>query len=592
MQRRVERTAYALIGAHLVVRALLLSQSTFHQDDFFYMRKSLQQPFFAYLFQDYNGHLMPGQLLVAWFTEHVAPQHWPTVVVVMLVMQAVAGVKMWRALREMTGARWAAIAGLVVYLFAPIAVMPFLWYAAALQSVSLQVAMAGVLLHQVRFMRNGHRLDLALAASWFAFALFFWEKGLAILLVMLMVSMLWFPTTAGWRGAWAAVRRDRWLWCTYGLLAAVYLVLYSTITTPEQGPAQPPSMYVRVGWRALTGGAIPYLLGGPFGDARDSIGGVPPVRAGEVYLAIVLVAMVLTVRRFRPAWRAWALVSAYLFVNVVTNTATRAYIFGAATGLSARYFADLVVVAAIAVPLMWVPVDRPTLEVPLLEPAVAQPQVQRRNAAVGVAAGAVAATYIVCSIATSWIAMLGLPPDQIRTYMANARHDLERLGPVVLHDAVAPGGILMSGRVSDVVIPMRVGARFDEPADQLYATDAVGHVAPVVLVKAATSSPGPDGKCGTKVTNGGTSTLHFAGKLPYWVWTVRIDYFIGSDGAVTVSTGATQQHAVVRHDRHTLFLTMTDRIDDIDVSLFGATAPLCITQVDVGFVPDAPSPRK
>jgi hypothetical protein len=470
-----------------------------------------------------------------------------------------------------------------VYLFAPIAVMSFAWYAAALQSVSLQMSMAGVLLHHVRFMRHGRRVDLVTAAGWLVLALFFWEKGLVILPVMLMVSMLWFPSAAGVRGALGGLRRDRWLWCIYSAIAATYLVLYATLTTPDRGPPQPLSMYLRVGWRALTGGAIPYLLGGPFGDARNSVGGIPGVHFGTVYLAVAVTAMAITIHRFRPAWRAWLLFFVYLLMNVVVNTASRAYLFGEGTGLSARYFCDMVMVATIAVPLSLASVRDPLL----VEPS--PPVAPRRSGAVVV--WMVTVVYILCSVATSWFAVRGLPADRIRSYMATARADIERLGPVVVHDAVAPNGILMAGRVSDVIIPMRLGVRFDEPTDQLYAADATGHLTPATVQKAAEALPGPNGKCGTRVDNGGTSRLTLGGTLPRWGWVVRIDYFIGSDAAASIDTGGARQGFAVRSDRHTLYVPINDRIDHIDVSLYGASAPMCITRLVVGLVPDAPSPR-
>jgi hypothetical protein len=126
----------------------------------------------------------------------------------------------------------------------------------------------------------------------------------------------------------------------------------------------------------------------------------------------------------------------------------------------------------------------------------------------------------------------------------------------------------------------------------LYSLDANGHVVKATVQSSARSTPGPDGACGTKVANGTTVRLPLTTTLPKWAWVVRVNYFIGSDATLSVSSGASTQSSPIHRLDHTLDMVFVEPVDHFDVSVTDATAPLCITQVDVGFVPDAPSPRK
>src|ERR1700752_2980097 len=74
----VARTAAALIAVQLVVRAVLGFRGYFYWGDLILTGRagtqSLLSP--AYLFDDHDGHVMPGSFLVAGGITRLAPLNW------------------------------------------------------------------------------------------------------------------------------------------------------------------------------------------------------------------------------------------------------------------------------------------------------------------------------------------------------------------------------------------------------------------------------------------------------------------------------------------------------------------------------------
>ena len=71
----VARTAVALIALQLVVRSVIAFGGYFYWDDLILVGRAGTQPLLSpgYLFDDHDGHVMPGAFLVAGAITRLAP---------------------------------------------------------------------------------------------------------------------------------------------------------------------------------------------------------------------------------------------------------------------------------------------------------------------------------------------------------------------------------------------------------------------------------------------------------------------------------------------------------------------------------------
>jgi hypothetical protein len=297
---RPRTVALVLFVVHLIVRAWALTQTFFYADDYRFMTGAMRMSFFPYLFQDYAGHLMPGQFVIVWIVQHAAPGQFWAVSVAILVMQALAVIMVWRLLVTVIGEGWPAVAALTVYMFGPISVTTSIWYATALQTIPLQMAMAGAIRSHVRWARQRRPVDAWFAVAWYLLGLFMWQKSIIIPLFAAVVIVLWFPAGPGLRGVVQTLRRDAWVWAGYVLLTVGYVPLYLSITSPRWRSATAPLYaYGHVLRGTLVGGVVPYLLGGPFAPGYWAHAG-PTLTYGAAYLAIF---MIIVGANHRPSTR-------------------------------------------------------------------------------------------------------------------------------------------------------------------------------------------------------------------------------------------------------------------------------------------------
>lgn len=583
--------AVALIAAQAVMLFVILRQSYFREDDYAILANFAQKSFFSYVFEPFGGHLLSGQLLLAAAPQLISPLNFTVVVLVLVALQSCAGAIVWRLLCELVGASWPAIAGLVVFLFAPLATVSVIWYAAALTTIPLQLAVAGTLLHHVRFIRTRRTREIVAACAFFVVGVFFLEKALIALLVLACVTVLWFPAGRGVRGALRSLRRDRRAWAVYLGIVALYLPLYFAVTTQIESPRPSVGTYPLAIWRALTGGAIPYLLGGPFADAERAVDSTPLVTHGWAYLVGFVVFAVLTVMRQRSAWRAWLLLGVYLVAEVTVTTFVRGGYFGSLVGLAPRYLADLTLIAAIALTLALLPVRSTDSMVG----AASRLEAGRPHDTVPAPSGwewgyvGFALMYVGLAFITSSYAVKGMSGTKIRAFVATARRDLAELGEVAVYDAATPPWVTALGSSRQVLQSMELPVRFDTPTSQLYTLDMDGHLRPSLVGAVATGRLDP-GACGTLVDNGARVRVDLNEALFNWRWVIRLDYFIGADAALSVTAAGVRQEAVVRSADHQLFLEVTGELDHIDLGLIGGTAPMCLTGVTVGTVTPQPAP--
>jgi hypothetical protein len=98
----------------------------------------------ADLFDDHDGHSMPGAFRVSGGITLLAPFNWIGPAISLVVMQLVASLALLRALHVLLGWRPVLLLPLTFALFVPLGLPAFAWWAAALNAMQMIAALAWV----------------------------------------------------------------------------------------------------------------------------------------------------------------------------------------------------------------------------------------------------------------------------------------------------------------------------------------------------------------------------------------------------------------------------------------------------------------
>ena len=309
----VARTAVALIALQLAIRAVLAFGGYFYWDDLILVGRAGTQTLLspAYLFDDHDGHVMPGAFLVAGAITRLAPLNWIGPAISLVVLQLLASLALLRALHVILGWRPVLLMPLTFALFTPLAVPGFAWWAAALNSLPMLAAMAWVCADAILLVRTGNQRYARRPGSLvFLGGLLFFEKSAVIPFVAFAVAALLGLRDRRCRVGASGVARGcpavgrRALALTAGWVG-VYLVVVDQ---------QRWSLDLAMTWdllaRSVTHGIVPGLVGGPWDWQRwapASPWATPPVTVmvlGWVALAAVVAVTLLRKQRIGPVWLA------------------------------------------------------------------------------------------------------------------------------------------------------------------------------------------------------------------------------------------------------------------------------------------------
>ena len=175
----VARTAAALIAVQLVIRAVLAFSGYFYWDDLILIGRAGTQDLLSagYLFDDHDGHVMPGAFLVAGGITRLAPLEWIAPAISLIVLQLLASLALLRALHVILGWRPVLLVPLTFALFTPLGVPAFAWWAAALNSLPMLAAMAWVCADAVLLVRTGNQRYAVTGLLVYVGGLLFFEKA-------------------------------------------------------------------------------------------------------------------------------------------------------------------------------------------------------------------------------------------------------------------------------------------------------------------------------------------------------------------------------------------------------------------------------
>ncbi|OXR46391.1 hypothetical protein B7C42_01357 [Nocardia cerradoensis] len=601
--RPVLLVAVLLILAQIALRGWVAGRGYFYWDDLILVGRADRYPLWSadLLLYDHDGHFMPLAFVTAWVVTRIAPLQWAGPVVTMLLLQLAASVAVLRMLlvlvpRRAGAVRWAVLVPLIGYLFCPLTLPAFAWWAASLNALPLQFALAWVIADAVLLVRTGRGRYAVSGVLVLIVGLLFFEKAVVVPFVAFAVAVLERyvvgartvdadspageaesgprdaaappedPERAGDRGGpsvWASTRdvarTGAALWAGSALILAGWGAAYLTVAdhiavdTSLAGAR-------RLLHSATSLGILPTLLGGPWVWARwlpSTPWATPPgwtvVPAWAILAAVVLV----TLRLRRRVLPVWILVVGYVLAVQLPIVLIRGGPNTAAELMqSLRYLADVAVVLAAATALL----------------LAARPRTRSRNAdALGPtspgpvpAAHAVAivltAAFVVSSVCTTVSFARSWEISPTRTYLTNARAAFaDRDGAPLLEQEV-PWGVLTpmtypQNLIAQVLGPIAPDGAFGTSTPHLRMITDDGELVDASVWWNRRILAGPEPGCGYRVDGSDPVALWLDGPMIEHGWTAQLNYFANQDGHLTVAMEHGDAVVVpVRAGVHTVFV--------------------------------------
>ena len=581
----VARTAAALIAVQLVVRAVLAFRGYFYWDDLILTGRAGTQGLLSptYLFDDHDGHVMPGAFLVAGGITRLAPLSWIGPAVSLVVLQLLASLALLRALHVILGWRPVLLLPLTFALFTPLGVPAFAWWAAALNSLPMLAALAWVCADAVLLVRTGNQRYAVTGLLVYFGGLLFFEKAAVIPFVAFTVAALYAHVSSS--GSVADVwRRGVRLWMSALTVTAGWIAVYLVVVDQKRW-----SFDVTMTWdllsRSVTHGIVPGLVGGPWDWQRwapASPWGTPTVAVmvlGWVVLAVVVAISLMRKERIGPVWLAAVGYAVACQIPIYLMRSSKFTALELAQTL--RYLPDLVVVLAL---LLAVGLCAPNRE------RAAWLNASRMRTVVTVSATTAfvaSSLYSTATFLTSW------RDNPAQPYLQNAEAGLasahaasdaplldQEVDPLVLQRVASPENLASH---MFALLPNR--PEFAGATSELRMLDADGHIVDAQVTWVRSIVPGPEPQCGYLVQPDFPVSMRLDGPLLPADWTAEINYLANSDGSMTMSLSEGAETKVpVKPGLNRVFVRLSGAGDAIKVRANTAALSVCLAAGPVGFV--------
>jgi hypothetical protein len=608
--------ASALLLVQFGLRAWSGYRGFFYIDDFAFTGRAARYGLSAkLLFTDYNSHVMPGSFVWVWATTSLWPLQFGPVMTVALLLQLLLGVVVYRLLVQLFGHRLGVLVVFAVFVLTPITLPAFLWWAAALNQLPQQLAMATALLWHVRYLRTGRlRWGIAGVVA-IGLGLLFSEKTLLAVLLIAAYSVFYAAPGRWWprlKTAW----RDHWaVWLGYLVLTVAYAAYYVlAVPAPARRQATGGNA-ASVAGSAMSHALAPGLLGGPWSwrpvGFAGAVAGPGPVATWISCIACLML-IVWTIVWSHRAVFAWVLVFGYIALDVALVASSRATLVGPTIGDEYRYFTDVGLVAALGLGLALLPITGTFTRgaVQRLRPRESVRAATRRALSdqFGWSGGRTAGRAVVVAvlvlgyIASSTVSLVRYDrfwhPNPARPYLTTAQAELETAPrSLVLFDDTVPqevawGPIYPYNRYSLFFAPLEGAPKTLKPGEssnQLAVFDKTGHLR-LVSILGVHGVPGPRPQCGWRV-GARPVTIDLQGRTGASPGVLRIGYIANGDGVLEVSAGATEQQVPMQYGLHAVFLLVHGATDAVTLRVNTGGSALCTDEVAIGIPIGVPGSR-
>lgn len=594
--RLVLPAGIVLVLLQLAFRAWAAWSSWFFLDDFVYLAEApAGPPDLDHLMEPYNGHLMPGARLIIWWVASQGPVSWWPAAVFLVLGQALASLACLWMLVSLFGRRWAVLVPLAFYVVNPLSLTAYMWWAAALQQLPLQLTLFLAVGAWGRYHRATQHGRSRRGWPWVAvtvlavlLGLSLWEKSLLVVPLLPLITLGWY-TSGGLASRASGLVRHALPLLAVVAPAAGYFAYYRTLAADELGR-------VSVGLAGdlagvMLGRTLPTgLVGGPW---RWSVPSPPQAFADPPSWAVTMAWLVIAgvvafslVTRVR-AGRAWMLAGAWVGMTYALVLLSRGDAFGGVLGTDARYLADVPAIVALAIGLAF-------LEIPgapgSSAPREGSPALRPVRWVGVVLAGAV----VVGSTASSLGFVRYWHEDNgARPYLGRVRAEVVARGHVDLVGQTVPEAVMsrlaLPANHTTFLLPL-VTDRVDFPdrSGKLAMVDAQGALVRVDIEPRVRSLPGPTEGCGWKITDRGGSvpleevTSPSQDETFRYEWWVRVGYLASQDSSVTVVAGGDAVTTELRAGVQELYLRLEGGLDEITFLGMDPGTTLCVDTVEVG----------
>lgn len=580
----VARSAVALIAVQLLIRSVLAFGGDFYWDDLILVGRAGTQSLLSaqYLFDDHDGHVMPGAFLVAGAITRLAPLQWVGPAISLVVLQLLASAALLRALQVILGWRPVLLIPLTFALFTPLTVPGFAWWAAGLNSLPMLAALAWVCADAILLVRTRNRRYAVTGVLVYAGGLLFFEKSAVIPFVAFAVAaLLAWVTGASVAQVW---RRGLRLWIGLLAVTAAWIGVYLVVVDQQRW-----SLDLGMTWdlllRSVTHGIVPGLAGGPWDWQRwapASPWATPSVTAmvlGWLVLAAVVAVSLARKERIGPVWLAAVGYAVACQVPIYLMRSSQFTALELAQTL--RYLPDLVVVLALL------------SAVAFCAPNRASSRRLDASTSRSVVVLVVAAAFVGSSLYSTMTFLRVWQDSPVPGYLDNARSGLAAVDPL--------GAPLLDQEV-DPMIMQRVAApenlashmfallpdrpEFSSATTELRVLDSTGRLRDALVTWVRTIVPGPAPHCGYLVqTEESEVVMPLDGPLLPADWTAEINYLANSEGSLTMSlTEGVPVKVPVHPGLNRVFVRLSGAGDAVRVSANTAALSVCIASGPIGFV--------
>ena len=162
--------------------------------------------------------------------------------ITLILLQAAASLGFFMLLRSLFGARLGILAPLALYLFSSITLNSFIWWAAGVNQLALQVAIGWGLFAHVAYLRTGRLRWVLVTALVIVGCLTFYEKVLLTYGAIAIITLAYFTTGSIRHRVQQIWSHHRVALVVHVACGAAYLVVYArfALSLPEtQGGGSP-----------------------------------------------------------------------------------------------------------------------------------------------------------------------------------------------------------------------------------------------------------------------------------------------------------------------------------------------------------------
>jgi hypothetical protein len=582
----VATAAVLLIAVQLVVRAVLAFGGYFYWDDLILVGRAGTQDLLSpsYLFDDHDGHVMPGAFLVAGVITRAAPLVWAWPAVSLVLLQLLVSLSLLRVLYVILGWRPVLLIPLCFALFTPLGVPAFAWWAAALNSLPMLAALAWVCGDAILLVRTGNRRYAITGVLVYLAGLLFFEKSAVIPFVAFtMTALLYYvqDDSTALRKVW---RRGLRLWLAALALTTVWVAVYLFVVDHRRWSSD-----LAMTWdllrRSFTHGIVPGLIGGPWEWQRwapASPWAVPPVAAMVLgWLTLAAVLAVSLVRKQRIGL-VWLVALGYAVACQIPIYLLRSSKFTALElAQTLRYFPDLVIVLTLLAAVGFCAPNRA---------GSGRLDVSRARTAVvtaAVVAFAASSLYSTSTFLTSW------RDNPAQPYLQNAVAALaqarasssaplldQEVDPLVLQRVAYPENL-----ASHMFALIRDRPEFAKYTTQLRMLDTSGRLMDATVTWTRSIVIGPVQGCGYFVQPDAAVRMPLDGPLLPAEWTAEVNYLANSEGSMLMSlTEGPETKVAVHPGLNRVFVRLSGAGDAITVRATTAALSLCLASGPVGYL--------